>query len=196
MSANRKNLILAILALCIVIPSTVSAATISFAPSSVALDAGSTANLTLTIDSLPEGLAGYDAVITISDPAVAEISSVSFPEWASLSDVTGAPSASVNVSAVDLNLKVGSGATGVELATVTIRGKAPGSATISVGEVHADADGGDAIEPASNPGSITVKKAGGGGSSLLPVPLPGVIAIVAILGAAAVVLQRSVSGKK
>ncbi len=194
MSAHRKSLILAILAFCMVIPGTVSAATISFAPSSAAVDAGNTANITLVIDSLPEGLAGYDAVVAISDPAVAEISSVSFPAWASLSDVTGAPSSSVTLNAVDLNRNVESGATGIELATITIRGKGPGSATISVGQAAADADGGDAIETTSNPGSITVKNAGGG--SQLPVPLPGLIAIVAVLGAASVVLHRTVSGKK
>jgi hypothetical protein len=177
-----------------------SAATISFSPLSVTVDPSGTATIDLTIDELPHGLAGYDAVITISDPGVAEISAVSFPAWAGLSNVTGAPSASVKVSAVDLTRQVQPGATGVVLGTITVRGQSAGTATMNLENIHMDADGGSRVEATVNPASVTVQSTSDGGNregagSPFPIPLPGIIVVAAVIGAAAVVLRMAGSRK-
>jgi hypothetical protein len=191
------RIVMPLLAVCLLIPFAVSAATISFSPSSVTVDPSGTATIDLTIDELPQGLAGYDAVVTIADPVVAEITAVSFPSWAGLSNATGVPSASVRLSAVDINRQVQPGATGVVLGTITVTGKSPGSATINVENLNVDADGGSRVETTAGSGAITVRATLGEGTSeragsSSPIPLPGIIAVAAVIGTAAVVVHRTV----
>jgi len=96
-------LAIALCILCIAVPLTVSAATISLSKTSSSMYTGATDEFILTIDELPQGFTGYKLTGTISNPAVAEISAVAFPGWASLSNTTAIPSSSVRISGVDMS---------------------------------------------------------------------------------------------
>jgi PKD repeat protein len=94
---------------------------------------GSTASMNMTLDSAPTGLAGYSINVTIGDPSVANIISVSFPAWAILNDTTPAPpNSSCRLKATDLNGQVQDGATNINLATVTIRGLKGGVTPVNI----------------------------------------------------------------
>jgi hypothetical protein len=154
-------ILLTLLAICIVMP--VSAADISFSPSSITFYSGQTTDITIVIDELPDGLAGYVFTTGVSSPSVAEISEVSFPDWASLNNVTGVQSASVRISGIDMSEQVEPGAKDVVLGTITVRAKSTGSATLNLNEIRAYADGGDMIVATVDPASITVQSTSGGG---------------------------------
>jgi hypothetical protein len=145
-------------------------------PSSVTVQKSGTTEINLVLDEAVSGLAGYDMVIRFSNPAVAEISEVTYPSWASLYNTTQKTDGSVRISGVDLSRQVNPGMTAVPLATLKIRGISGGSSTISLESVNMDADGGAMINPTLSTGQITVPGTptpsggggggGGGGSSV------------------------------
>ncbi|MCD6361980.1 MAG: hypothetical protein J7M38_14075 [Armatimonadetes bacterium] len=75
-----------------------------------------TATANITISALPEGLAGYNITVSLSNSSVAEIIAVEFPSWAVLHANSSLPSSSVWIKAVDLNKNVEAGATDVIIA--------------------------------------------------------------------------------
>jgi hypothetical protein len=132
-----------------------SASTISLGTAQVS-SVGGTASLNLTIDSLPTGLSGYDINITAADPAVAEITGVSFPSWAVLNDNSTVPTSNLRISAVDLNNQVQPGAANVTLATITLQGLSDGSTPLQITANEIDDDSGNMITPVIQPGSFAV----------------------------------------
>ena len=100
----------------------VSAAVLGIGNGEITVIGGST-SLDLTLDAAPTGLAGYSINVTIADPSVAQITAVSFPEWASLTDMTPAPPGSAfRLKATDLNSQVQEGAMNITLATLLVQG--------------------------------------------------------------------------
>ncbi|AKB29131.1 cell surface protein [Methanosarcina siciliae T4/M] len=98
----------------------------------ISLGAGEIYELSLSADSLPEGLSGYNLTVELNDPDVAEIQAVNFPEWASLTDVSELPASSVKLKAADLQEAVDEEAEDVELAVLTLKGLEGGSTGITV----------------------------------------------------------------
>lgn len=165
--AMNQHSIFLIAFLCIALPLTASAATISLSKTSSSMYTGTTDEFILKIDELPQGFTGYKLTATISNPAVAEIAAVSFPSWAPLSNTTTIPSSSVRISGVDMGGAVEPGATNIVLGTITVKAKNPGTATLTFGNIQVDDDSAGLVESSIGSATITVMStssgSGGGG---------------------------------
>jgi len=168
-----KTLITAIAVIFLALSALVSAETIQANPAELTLSPGGTGVVSYVLDSAPSGMAGYMMVIELTNPAVADITAVSFPAWGSLNNVTTLPADTVQLSAVDLELMIEPGATQVPLATVTIRGQNAGVTEVRIASIQLTADGGDTIQPSipslrvTTVGSSTgTGGSGGGGGSV------------------------------
>ncbi|QSZ68035.1 PKD domain-containing protein [Methanofollis aquaemaris] len=137
---------------------------LSFRPSVISVPVGNVTTLDLVLASADEGLAGYSLNLTVSDPATANITAITFPEWALFNETSLLPNSTAWMSAVDLNDTVQAGATNVTLGTVTIEGMGAGTAELQVEVRVMDADGGAAFDPPTTPASITITP---------PPPFPG-----------------------
>ncbi|OPY36823.1 MAG: PKD domain protein [Methanoregulaceae archaeon PtaU1.Bin059] len=130
---------------------------IKIVPTQSALPINSTAQYQILLSSAPDGLAGYDLYVTLENPAVGEIIAVQYPDWAGLNNTIPSPPAdSLRLSAVDLDKSVEAGAEDVLLATITVYADSTGNSTITVSNVHMDADGGSMIEPGLSLGEVVV----------------------------------------
>ncbi|KQC05721.1 MAG: hypothetical protein APR55_05595 [Methanolinea sp. SDB] len=143
---------------------------IQMEPSAITIQKGTTATVDLLLDDAPSGLAGYDLVVRFSNPAVAEISDVTYPSWAILTDTSQKSYGSTRIGGVDVSRQVEAGETDIPLATLKIKGISSGSSSIIIESVYMDADGGGVITPSFPTGSITVpgtsgSYSGGGGGS-------------------------------
>jgi hypothetical protein len=154
-----------LLAFLLVLPPAVLAGTISFHPSSIVLYADGNGSVTVTIDELPEGLSGYYLTANVTNPEVAEISGVTFPGWTSLNTATTVPSSQIRIEGADVEDQVVAGATNVELATIALRAKNPGSAVLNLHSININDDSGMLIEPTVNAASITVTSSSGSWSA-------------------------------
>ncbi len=152
----------------------VYAASIQIDPSSIIIQQGMTATVSLTLNDLSSGLAGYDLVVRFSNPVVAEISEVAYPSWAVTNDTKRKADGSIRISGVDLSRQVEPGTTVVPLATLKIKGISGGASSVIIESVYMDADGGSIISPTIPTGTITIEGTsgsssggggGGGGSS-------------------------------
>ena len=130
--------------------------TVSFDPLKSTASIGSTTTVSLTLDSAPDGLSGYNLTVSLSDPSIAEILSVSFPAWANVHGTSTLPADSVWMKAADLQDDVKSDDTNIQLGTLTIRGDADGMCDIVVTVTKMDDDNGDPINPGTVSGTIEV----------------------------------------
>jgi len=131
--------------------------TIILSPSSPHVAEGTTCDFQIFVSSLPEGLAGYDLVVSLSNPSIAEITGVQYPGWAVLNDTTPLPPTdSLRLSGVDLDKSVQAGAVNVLLATITVRADSMGTSAIAISNVNMDADGGSIITPDISSGQVVV----------------------------------------
>lgn len=121
---------LVLICFCALVPgvAAVNVATGSFQVASV----GETVSIPIVLDSASGGISGYRITATLSDPSVAMITGVAFPEWAGLKSSSAVPAGSVILQAVDLSQQVPVGGTGVLLATLTVKGTASGSTGIVI----------------------------------------------------------------
>lgn len=83
----------------------------------------------LTADSFPQGLSGYNITLSITNPSIATIGEVNFPDWATVNRFSSLPSSSVTIYAADIPQSIQSGSTNVNLASITIIGKETGGVT-------------------------------------------------------------------
>jgi TolB protein len=118
--------------------------------------AGSETEYALILDQAPLGLSGYDLSVSITDPNIAEITGVRFPDWTPLSGSSGVPSDRVSVKAVDLYSEIEAGAGAVPLCYFTVRGDAEGSSSITISVRQMDDDSGNGIAPEIINGLILV----------------------------------------
>lgn len=134
----------------------VAGAAVGFDQPGVVVMPGEMTSINLTLDSAPGGLSGYRIVIGIVDPSIGEITAVTLPEWAQIPEISGTPGPVVSVTAVDLMSVVERGAGGILLATISVKGLAPGTTGILLSDpVVSDEDGFD-IHPALFNASLTV----------------------------------------
>ena len=131
-------------------------ATISFNPPKSIVSVGSVAEINLTLDKAQDGLSGYNISISLSNTSVAEVTSVNFPAWAIMHSNSTLPADSFWIKAADINDKVKSGATDVNLGTLMLRGDNKGTSNILITVTKMDDDNGYPINPNTIPGVVEV----------------------------------------
>ena len=124
---------------------------------SATVQPGETATVDVVLTSAPEGLAGYAIDLSVGN-SNALIQGASYPDAFGL---TSEPTLSedgsrITLEAADLNEQVQPGATDVVLATVEVSSGMAGDITLSVEPLQFDADGGSAVDPVSESGTVTV----------------------------------------
>lgn len=99
---------------------------------------GETVEVPVVLEAAPNGLAGYEITVALSDPSIAEITAVDFPTWTIVENADGSfsyfnnsaslalPASTVTLKAADVKSEVPLSATDVTLVTLTIRGLAAG----------------------------------------------------------------------
>lgn len=124
-------------------------------------DAATTANETATLDvvlsAAPSGLARYDLTVATGDDSVATIRDVEYPRrLETVDEPVVTDDGAVRIGAADTGSSVRSGATDVTLATVVVRGEAPGTTTVSVTVERMDDDSDIRISPETSVGTVRV----------------------------------------
>lgn len=117
--------------------------TLKFTPDEVVVPINKEVSVNLTLDKVLNGLSGYNITVSINDSSVAEISSVEFPQWATINYNTPLPFDTVQIKAVDANERVQGKAENVILATLKIRGKAVGNTSLKITAYRIDDDSGE-----------------------------------------------------
>lgn len=152
---NHTLMKLEFIALCLCLMAVpVLATTVSIGSATIPA-VGESTDIIITGDSFPDGLMGYRMTALFDDPSIAEITAVTFPAWAVLSDHGALPSTSCSLRA--LTLADHSGSSDLPLVTLTVRGKAAGTTLLNL-TVREMANGtGMNINPDIVPGTIVVE---------------------------------------
>jgi PKD repeat protein len=141
----------------LIVPASANILTVSNAQVSTI---GNTATITVILDEAPNGLSGYNLSVSLSDPGVAEITSMTYPAWSTYNDNSSLPADSAWVKAYDGGSgtygNVAPGATNIPFVNITIRGDAGGVTTVNVVPIQIDEDGAGAITPTLVAGTFTV----------------------------------------
>lgn len=126
--------------------------TISLSDTTVEED--SEARLELTIDTLPNGLQTYNVTVEVSDGSVADIDGAT-GDAISL-QIVSQSSDSITVRAADITRSVEAGASDVSLATIIFANTQEGTTDVTVSVHTFNNDNGSAINPETDPGTLTV----------------------------------------
>lgn len=140
-----------------------------FSPEIKSVGIGETTEYRIYLEEAPLGLSGYDMVVSLATPGVAEITGVTYPSWGVLNNNPSVPHQSVLIQATDTGKLVQAGATDVLLATISVRGTGAGTSPLAMSSIYIYADGGSFIPVSVTNGEVTVT---GSGS----VPVAGFIA--------------------
>jgi hypothetical protein len=116
---------------------------------------GDQKQFSITGDSFPDGLLGYEFDVILTDPVNAEIVGVQFPAWAYLSSNSTVPTDSIHLKAFGV-FAVPPGSTDVPLANITVRGDQAGLTNLTVNVTYLDNYDGDPIPYTVVPGTINV----------------------------------------
>lgn len=81
MKSSTAHLITSFVACTMFLLSPTAATSIEMVPSTITVQKNATAEIRLVVDDAPSGLAGYDLVVRLSNPGIAEISEVTYPSW-------------------------------------------------------------------------------------------------------------------
>jgi hypothetical protein len=122
---------------------------------SITVSEGMEARVKIILDSAPKGLAGYDVTVTLRDAAIASVIKVELPPWAKLSD-SSIRGNSIKLKAVDLDDRIRSGSTNIELATIIFGNTKQGESMIELTVNKMDDDEGNPIIPSIEAGKLTV----------------------------------------
>lgn len=139
--------------------------TITVTPSGVTLLPGSTVIYNVGINTLPAGLSGYQLDFQLTNPAVGQITRVSFPSWAKLNNASSLPAGRVTISAVDLGKAIADDAAGTNLALITVEAVAAGTTNVKLQNIRIDDDHGGFINPDTATAQLVVKPGGVSGSN-------------------------------
>jgi len=141
-------------------------ANLTFVPAGATLAPGTETAFSIFMDRAAAGIAGYTITVSLDDPAIGEITAVSFPAWAGLKSNGTLPADSVWIRAVDLEGNAGIG--NITLCTVTVRGDTEGTTTLSIldNATLEDREGG-IYTFATVPATLTV-----GAAAVFPFPKP------------------------
>ena len=117
---------------------------------------GQDVTVRLLLTSAPTGVSGFILNVEIADSKVAEILSATFPSFG-LATASTLPAASTKLQAVDLSQLVNPTSDEVLLATVKVRGIAPGTTDLRVVVTRVDDDDGQPVNPPAPPITLTVQ---------------------------------------
>ncbi len=122
---------------------------------STAVDLGGTASTDLTASFLPAGVSGGCVTVTVSDPAVASITDVSFSDELTVTESSvAADGSAATLRFADVGQALQPGAMNVVLASLDVRARRPGTTELAV-EIHdMDDEDGDAIDAEARSGTI------------------------------------------
>ena len=98
---GKKILVLVTLCFMLTLVQAGSASTVTVQDANVPA-IGGTANVEIRLDSAPAGLSGYNITFSLSNPGIAEITQVTFPSWAVITQTSTFPSDQVWLKAGDL----------------------------------------------------------------------------------------------
>ena len=123
---------------------------------------GDLVSIPIVLSEAPDGVSGFDIVVSLSNANVASIVSAEFPGFG-LTQYTQISDIQVRLKAVDFAGVIESGATNVTLATLTLQALKKGSTDIQISVNIMDDDSGYPITVTPVDGTFSVKKASGGG---------------------------------
>jgi hypothetical protein len=135
-------------------------ASVSFDQPAISVMPGDVTTINLTLDTAPAGISGFAIGISVEDPSIGEITAVMLPGWAELSDIAGVPGPEVMILAADLQGVVEKDASGILLATFSVKGLSSGTTDILLKEPIFDDDDGNDLAPALSGLSFTVATEG------------------------------------
>jgi PKD repeat protein len=135
-----------------------AAASVYFEPESVTLSPGSATQVKVYLSDAPQGLTGYEMILTYPSSKVTA-TGASFPSWAGLNNKYSTASGYL-ISGIDLNKQVQSGATAIELGTVTLKGVAAGTTTITLTGFRMNDDKDSLFTPTLGTLQVTVEGSG------------------------------------
>lgn len=119
---------------------------------------GETAEVPIELAATPAGLSGYTVTVEVDDAGVASVANATYPDAFAMTSQPAIEDGSVTLRAVDVGRSVEPGATDVRLATVVVRGEAPGETALRVAVRQVDDDDGDPADVEPVP---TVVRVGG-----------------------------------
>ncbi len=96
----------------------------------------------IILNDIPTGLSGLNVSFAVSDPRTAQITGVTFPDWAMLHDMSMVPAPLVWIRGVDLQKKVNANDQNVPVATLAIQGYRDGSVTLTISATRVEDDSG------------------------------------------------------
>ncbi|MDD3041327.1 PKD domain-containing protein, partial [Bacteroides sp.] len=109
----------------------------------------------MNADKFSAGLAGFNISVFIQDSAIAEITGITFPSWGNLPRNSPLPSDSVWMKVGDFG-QIEAGDTDVNIGSIKILGKTPGTTNITVYVNQMDDDSGGIITPKIIEARLTV----------------------------------------
>jgi len=113
---------------------------------SMAVGFGQTGEATLEASALPTGFAGAEVTVSVTNPAVASITGVAFPEDLGLTESTVATDgSSATIRVADTDRNVDAGGRDIPLATLAVRGDSTGTTDLQVDVSRMDNEAGNAI---------------------------------------------------
>ena len=136
------------------------------------VDPGETATVRVVLVDAPDGLAGYELVLSFETDGVATFAGAEYADAFGLTTdpAVGDDGRTVRLEAADVGGNVPSGASNVTLATVELRGVSAGETAVEVRPVQFDADGGTPMNVDTRAGSVAV---GEPVPTATPTPDPG-----------------------
>ncbi len=116
---------------------------------------GDQKQFSITGDSFPDGLLGYEFDVILTDPLHAEIVGVQFPAWAYLTSNSTVPTDSIHLKGFGV-FAVPPGSTDVPMVNITVRGDQAGLTDLTVNVTYLDDYDGNPIPYTVVPGTINV----------------------------------------
>jgi PKD repeat protein len=117
---------------------------------------GETVEYPVILDEVPDGLAGFEMTVSLTNPDIGEITAVGYPGWVVLPRTGTLPADSVSIRGLDLEKNVQAGSHDVILANLTLRADTAGTTPVTITIKAMDADNGGIMNPAIQAGSFTV----------------------------------------
>jgi secreted PhoX family phosphatase len=114
---------------------------------SMAVGYGKTGTAELTASALPTGFSGAEVTVSVTDPEVATITGVSFPDELGLTESEiGGNGESATLRFADVDGNVQAGGRDVPVASLTLRGTDTGTTDLEIEITEMDDEGGNAID--------------------------------------------------
>jgi len=117
---------------------------------------GGTTQVEIVLFAAKGGLSGFDIVVTVQDPAIAEMVGSELPNFG-LTEVVEDSEGGLRLRAVDLNGLVPVGADRALLATLEVQGTAVGSTAIAIMVRAMDDEAEQPLEPLVEAGLLEVE---------------------------------------